>query len=157
MRDTRRLRTSTLKPAIPILALFGSILVACASSSTKPQFYYGLSDPELDLLGRRLGYRVEALGMGDYAFIRGRHTFHVNAHYHESVTRRDRSASPVGLRYEPSSHRTPIESEIAVGVGISLEAAEDHFRRFLQKCHLPATPQVIAGAPAEGRGGCSRR
>jgi len=124
---------------IPTLALVGTLLAGCAISSTGPQLHYGLSDPELELLGRRLGYRVEALGMGDYAFIRGRNTFHVIAHYHDLVTRRDPSASPVWLRYKPPHHQAPIESCMAVGAGITLDTAEDHFRRFLHQCHLPAT------------------
>ena len=134
----RRLRTSPVKDRAFIVTLLASLLSACAAFSPTPQLVYGLNDPELNLLGQRLGYRVEALGMSVYTFTHGRHVFQVVAHNDISVTRRIQADAPIVLTYDPPGHRPRFESRFSVERGIAFATVEEHFRRFLREVHLPA-------------------
>ena len=134
-----RLRTSPVKNRAFSVSLLAALFSACAAFSPTPQLVYGLNDPELNLLGQRLGYRVEALGMSVYTFTRGNHVFHVTAHNDISVTRRIQADAPVVVSYDPPGRRPPVESRLSVEHGVTFASIENHFRRFLHEMHLPAT------------------
>jgi hypothetical protein len=125
------------------ISLLGALLSACAEFGPRTQLLYGLSDNELNLLGQRLGYRVEALGMSVYSFTRGSHVFYVTAHNDISVTRRVQADAPVVVTY-PSRHRPPGESHLSIDRGVTFAIVVDHFRRFLRDMHLPANTPARA-------------
>jgi hypothetical protein len=107
-------------------------LAACASTATKSPLVYGLGDDELNRLGARFGYHVEALGMSDYSFTRGRRVFNVLAHNDLSV-RRLQADEPVILRCEPRGRRAVIESQFAIKRGVPFSVIEEHFADFIRR------------------------
>jgi hypothetical protein len=122
-----------------IAAAVAVLLVGCASSATNSKLVYGLGDDELNRLGDRFGYRVEALGMSDYSFTRGNRVFHVLAHNDISARRRLQSDYPVALRYDPSRRRAPIESQLSIERGVPFSVVEEHFAGFIRRIETPAT------------------
>jgi hypothetical protein len=124
--------------------LLAALLPACAAFDQAPRLLYGIEDPELDLLGERLGYHVEALGMSVYLFTRGSHRFLVSVHNDISIRRRLQADAPVVLKYDPRGHRPPVEYRFSVERGVTFAAVEDHFRRFLREVDLPARWQGSA-------------
>ena len=127
-----------------IASLLAALLSACAAFSPTPQVLYGLNDDELNLLGQRLGYRVDALGMSVYSFTRGSRVFHVTAHNDISVTRRVQADAPVVITYDPPGHKAPVESRLSVERGVTFTTVEDHFRRFLHDLQLPTITPASA-------------
>ncbi|MES2569904.1 MAG: hypothetical protein V4710_07585 [Verrucomicrobiota bacterium] len=130
---------SPVKTRAFIVSLLTTLLSACAAFSPTPQLLYGLSDDELNLLGQRLGYRVDALGMSVYSFTRSSHVFHVAAHIKIPVTRRVQADEMVVVSYDPPGHKPPVESRLSVERGVTFTIVESHFRRFLHEMQLPAT------------------
>lgn len=126
------------------VSLLATLFSACAAFTPTPQLLYGIDDTELNRLGQRLGYRVEALGMSVYTFTHGSHSFQVNAHNDISVTRRLQADEPVLLIYDPPGRRPPVESRLSIERGVTFATVEDHFRRFLREMHLPATTPARA-------------
>jgi len=113
-----------------------SLLSGCATDSLSPGLIYGLDDSELNMLGRRLGYRVEALGMSDYRFSRADHSFRVIAHNDISVRHRAQADEPVELRGAVGGTRKTLSSYLSVQHGVPLAAVEEHFREFIRATHL---------------------
>jgi hypothetical protein len=122
-----------LKARSLIALLMAIALTACASTVTRPKLLYGLGDDALNQLGERFGYRVEALGMSDYSFTRGRCVFQVLALNDISVSRRIQADQPVVLRYYPPGHRAVIESEFSIEQGIPYSDVEQHFADFIRR------------------------
>ena len=144
-----------------LVLLLAMLLPACASNRPNGNIVYGLGGEELVLLGHRLGFRVEDLGMSDYSFTRGSRVFHVWAHIDMLSTRRWAVAdAPIRLSYRPSQsvsltaadqwNRDPgFYSRIATAVagakqgefrsdlfldgGVTLRTVELHFRRFVSE------------------------
>jgi hypothetical protein len=117
--------------------LVAALLPACAMNTLKQGVVYGLCDDELNLLGRRLGYRVEGLGMSDYTFSRGGHAFHVQAHNNIAVYNRCQADQPVQLSCNLPGTRTTITSSVSVEHGITFAEVEAQFRNFIRDTHLP--------------------
>ena len=113
-----------------MLAVF---LTACASNATKPPLVYGLGDDQLNRLGERFGYRVEALGMSDWSFTREKREFRVWDHNDISVNRRIQTDRPIVLRYEPPGRRAPIESHLVIERGVPFSTVEEHFAGFIRR------------------------
>src|SRR4051812_43943297 len=57
-----RLRMRVVKTTYYLVILLALLLPACASNRPNGSLIYGLGDNELNFLGHRLGFRVEALG-----------------------------------------------------------------------------------------------
>lgn len=99
-----------------------------AASETK--VVHGLDGDDLNFLGRRLGFHVEARGMSDFLFQGNGYAFHVLAH-NDITARGVRADGPVILRYVPSARKPLFESQFVISRGITLASVEEHFRSFI--------------------------
>jgi hypothetical protein len=115
-----------------------SLLAACATNPPASGLLYGLGDDELNLLGRRLGYRVEALGMSDYRFSRHGQSFRVLSHNDISLRERVQADQPVELRGPIRGKRGVVTSSLSIEHGLPFTAVENHFRSFIQATGLPS-------------------
>ncbi len=100
-------------------------------STSKSHLLYGLNDGDLELLGKRLGWQVEALGMSDYKFTRDNLTFHVWAHNDMEAQDKTVADEPIVLRYERTAGKTPLKIEIAIVKGLAFKEIESRFRDFV--------------------------
>lgn len=117
-------------------------VIGCESDSqskSKPavgsadKIIYGLSDEDLNYLGNRLGFQVEALGMSGYIFSGDSFDFGVVAHNDISVESRVQADEPVILRYKSSDGKRSEESWLSVSQGVKLGVVEEHFREFVRR------------------------
>lgn len=122
-----------MKPKHLSAIILTAILSACATRVPASNLVYGLGDDELDFLGRRLEFHVEALGMSEYSFTRGSQVFYVQAHNDLSARDRIRADQPVVLGYRPPGRRPSLESHFPIAQGVTLAAVETHFRAFTRR------------------------
>lgn len=106
---------------------------ACSTTAPKPDLIYGVGDNELNRLGHRFGYRVEALGMSQWSFTRGARRFYVFAHPDISVRRRLQAGGPVVLTYDPPGRKPPVELGFSVEQGVSYTRVEEQFGWFIKQ------------------------
>ncbi|MGV3661980.1 MAG: hypothetical protein ACO1TE_17480 [Prosthecobacter sp.] len=100
------------------------------SSHTKPGLLCCVGDDELNKLGERLGFQVEALGLGHYAFTKGRLTFQVWTRC-EPTEQGTLVGRPLELSHQVTDRGDMILSKMPVAHGVTFEAVEARFRTFI--------------------------
>ena len=130
-----------MRPGLSLSLLLAILLSACATSSPAPTMFYGLSDREFDLLGRRLGYRVEVLSASDYRFSRHGHSFRAIGPRGTSAYNGVHVDHSVELRGAIRGRRGTLVSRLSVTHGVPFATVEEQFRRFISatKPHEPQT------------------
>ena len=126
-----RLRQSLIVTSKYQFLILTLVLQACESAKPRHDVVYGLADNELNRLGALFGYQVEALGMSNYNFRKGRHEFDVWAHRDHSVPY-VKTRTPVRLAYG-SAMEPVVEAEVEISHGVPFAVVEKGFREFIQQ------------------------
>jgi len=149
---------TVLKPLLAIL--FVAAFSACETTQPRAKVVYGVEDGELNEIARRVGFRVEALGLSDYRFFRGNREFHVWAHVAIPVRGVLLADGPLELLYWPSrlvsqeaadgwnrddanwgriavavpgGEKRGLHSNLLIDGGVTMKTLELHFRRFINE------------------------
>jgi hypothetical protein len=103
---------------------------APATSHQKAKIVYVLDWESLNRLADKLGFKIEARGMGIYVFARKGLTFTLSQHPDIDSGNAD---SPLELAYQSPDGNKTVEAKLDLSGGKSPQAIESFFRQFVRR------------------------